>query len=107
LNTELNKAEQELEKTLKDNPNHLGTIYRLESRIEGLISLSAYKRWLLNNELDEVELDDSIISIGFSDEADKYLLTKIAVGTNGISQIIKTYDDKILLLMIPIYSTNQ
>jgi hypothetical protein len=69
LNTELNKAEQELEKTLKDNPNHLGTIYRLESRIEGLINLSAYKRWLLNNELDEVDID-SVIDMGFSDEHD-------------------------------------
>jgi hypothetical protein len=49
-----------------------------------------------------------VFTIGFSDETDKDLLTKIAVGTNGIAQIIKTSDDiddtlyKIFTAIIPI-----
>lgn len=69
LNIELNKAEQELEKTLKENPNHLGTICRLNNRIEGLLNLSAYKRWLYNNELEEVDIN-KVIAMGFNDEYD-------------------------------------
>lgn len=68
LNEELDKAELQLEKELKENPNHFGTHSRLNTRIAALLNLSAYKRWLLNNEIEERSIEDFGIEVGFSDE---------------------------------------
>jgi hypothetical protein len=70
LNDEYNKAELELEKTLLENPSHLGTISRLQSRMTKLMNLSAYKRWLNDNEIEPKSLDDFGLEYGFSDEHD-------------------------------------
>jgi len=68
LNEEINKAETQLEEELKENPNHLGTHSRLRARIDALMNLSAYKRWLHNNEIEEKSIEDFGIEVGFSDE---------------------------------------
>ncbi len=68
LNSELNKAETELEKALIEHPEHLGTHGRLRDRVEKLLNLSAYLRWLHQNNIDEVDIDKFGIEIGFNDE---------------------------------------
>jgi len=88
LNDELNKAELELEKTLKENPNHLGTVSRLESRIKGLLNLSAYKRWMLDNGFEEISIDDFDFDWGFSDE-----FSECCNNGNGCQNIVRTKPD--------------
>lgn len=69
LNDELNKAETKLEKTILENPEHLGTISRLKTEVCQLLNLSAYRRWLLHNEISSISLDDfENVECGFSDE---------------------------------------
>ena len=90
LNVELTKASEELEKTRLENPDHHGTIYRLEDRIKKLGNLSAYLRWLHNNGITEplsVESFEGVES-GFSDEYSK-------CGHNGgsCSNVVRTSPD--------------
>ena len=68
LNNELNKAEGELEITRRENPDHFGTICRLERRIKELINLSAYKRWMHENGFEEISISNFDFDCGFNDE---------------------------------------
>jgi hypothetical protein len=70
LNKEFNEAIEELNKTRLNNPEHLGTISRLERKIKQLSNLSAYKRWVFQNEIEELDFDDFGVEVGFSDEYD-------------------------------------
>ena len=68
LNKEFDKTVDDLESTLKANPDHLGTISRLERKLKQLGNLVHYKRWVLDNEIEEVNFNDFDIETGFTDE---------------------------------------
>lgn len=70
LNSELDKAVEQLKETKENNPEHLGTISRLERKIKQLNNLSAYKRWLFQNDIEELSFNDFGVELGFSDEYD-------------------------------------
>lgn len=67
LNEELDKAGAELQE-LQNSGSNNWRISNLRNKINKLSNLSAYKRWLYNNDYEEVSIEDFGVDIGFSDE---------------------------------------
>ena len=85
VNIEIDKCIKELETV---NPEHLGTISRLNSQIKGLENLRTYQTWLSHQE-DPVSLDSfEDVESGFSDE-----YQQCCGRCNGCENIVRTSPD--------------
>jgi len=85
---EIDKAAAELEEALLATPSHFGTHARLERRIRGLHNLVVYKRWMIENEIEEINFSDIELEVGFSDE-----YNKCAGSCNGCNEVVRVSAD--------------